>query len=139
AAGLIIVFDKIFGNRPIITTSDAKIAGEINISTGASLGSFGVSKLSPVNTPNNNFIEKTNVNILPTIASSGNNTLIALKKLTFDCEISNIASKNNSFDKNPLNGGSPAIENAVINVIVKLIGIIVNNAPRRLILLVPVW
>ena len=83
----------------------------------------------PKNTCSTNLIEYTNVNILPTIAKIGKIIPRVFKLNRGACVASIIASKNFSFDKKPLNGGTPAILNAVITVRVKEIGMIVSKPP----------
>ena len=83
-------------------------------------------------------IEYTNVNILPTIAKIGKIIPRVFKLNRGVCVASIIASKNFSFDKKPLNGGTPAILNAVITVRVKEIGMIVSKPPSFFTSRVPV-
>src|SRR5699024_2333479 len=139
AAGSMIVPERRFGNKPNTTTRTLRIMGGTSISGGASFGSFGVLGCTlPRNMPLINITEYINVKILPTMASIGNSTLTSARTLKSASLMANIASKNNSLDKKPLNGGMPAMESDVMSVNVNEIGMMVTRPPSRFKLLVPV-
>ena len=60
------------------------------------------------------------------------------KLIKFKCVTLIIDSKNFSFDKKPLKGGTPAILNVVITVSVNEIGMIISKPPNFLTSRVPV-
>ncbi|MNZ85455.1 hypothetical protein D3C78_1042480 [compost metagenome] len=92
----------------------------------------------PVNVRKTSSMLYTKVKMLAIQAITGNNKPRFCMLSIFICIILITAVKNISLLRNPLNGGSPAIENAPIKATEKVIGMIVINPPSLRMSLVPV-
>src|SRR5699024_12471564 len=122
----------ILGNKKTNIINNAKIIGDNNMPNFGSVASpVGGFIYLPVNVWNTKIIQQANVNILPTQATIGNRLAKPSMEKMLNCCKSNIAVKNISLLKKPLNGGSPAIEKLPIVAIENDTGIKVINPPKR--------